>query len=146
METLASQLNKLELNEQKLFRFKIFTGTEDESGKLLNRKTVGMAYLMEGHHSYVLRLWTFLQEKFYLFPCKHDSNKYLVVTKEKNKNEHARVKNFSNIVGSGQILSAPGLIRIDFDLLGRAIYLNTMPEAQALGVNLPPPRMEEALG
>ena len=146
METLASQLSKLELSEQKLFRFKVFVGEEDENGRLLKRRTVGMAYLKEGHYSYAIRLWTFLQERFYLFPCKHDQRKYLVVTKEKNKNEDSRNKYFSNIVGSGQFLSGLGLVKIDFDLFGRALYLNTSPEAQVLSVSLPPPpRLGEEL-
>ncbi len=60
-EVLDTQMEKMK--PTKFYRFQIFVeGTESGSKK----KTVGMAYLKEGQGIYTLRLWTLLEDKFFL--------------------------------------------------------------------------------
>lgn len=124
---------------KKYFRFQVFQGTEDLHGKVQKTKSVGMAYLKEGQNILTLRLWTFSWERYYILPNKHDSSKYLVMTREPNRNPAAKNKYFWNIVGNGIVDTAQGLIRLDFDLLTTPIYVSTHPESSAFSVSLPEP-------
>src|SRR5579871_168012 len=96
----ASQLTVLKKPE--LYRFKLMQGNASSNGSFEKSKTVGMAYLAEGSHSYSLRLWMLLRDRFYLVPRKNDPTQFLVVTKEPNRNPHAKHRTFSNIVGNAK--------------------------------------------
>lgn len=143
METIKETIEKMNMQskEPKLYRFKLMTGVLNAQGKLENTKTVGMAYLREGQHNYTLRLWTFLNDRFQMNPNKRDPEKYFVSSKEKNKNENSKVKTFSNLVGSGKYLSTQGLLKIEFDLFEKPIFMNTFPEPSAFGASLPEPEV-----
>jgi hypothetical protein len=103
---------------------------------------VGMAYLKEGQNMYTLRLWTFVNEKFYLIPSKTEPMKYLVMTREPNKSPQAKNKYFWNIVGNGNVDSTLGAIKLDFDLFSKTVYVNIHPEKSTFSVNLPEPDFE----
>ena len=140
METkLKSALEKSE----QFFRFQVLQGDMDENGRIKKNKSVGMAYLKEGQNTYTLRLWTFVNEKFYLIPHKTEPSKYLVMTREPNKNPKAKNKYFWNIVGSGIADSMKGVISLEFDLLSKPIYVSIHPENSAFSVNLPEPELLE---
>ena len=69
-----------------------------------------MAYLKEGQSMFTLRLWTFVNERFYLILNQNDAAKYLVMTREPNKNPASKNKYFWNIVGNGTIDTTHGLV------------------------------------
>jgi hypothetical protein len=69
-----------------------------------------MAYLKEGQSIYTLRLWTFLDDKYFLLPSNDDANKYLLMTREPNKSNTSKNKYFWNIVGNAKADSAKGVI------------------------------------
>ncbi len=136
MESKSAQ--SVNVND-KFYRFQVFQGEIDSSGKVKKTKSVGMAYLKEGQSMLTLRLWTFVSERFYLILNQNDASKYLVMTRELNKNPLAKNKYFWNIVGNGSIDTAQGLVTIDFDLFDKPIYLSTHPETSAYSVSLPQP-------
>lgn len=111
-----------------LFRFKLMQGQANESGNFEKSKTVGMAYHVDGSRSYSLKLWTLLKDRFYLVPRKQDPSMFLVLTREPNRNPSARNKTFSNIVGNGKAYPALGVVKIEFDLLEKPIYMSIYPE------------------
>ena len=128
------------VQEQTSFsRFLVYLGKENEEGKIERTKTVGMAYLREGQGTYTLRLWTFLTDKFYLIPQKNDMKKYYIMTREPNKNPESKNKYFWNIVGNGTIEVLNGNVRLDFDLLEKAVYMSIFPEMKANFVSLASP-------
>jgi hypothetical protein len=106
-----------------------------ESGS--KKKTVGMAYLKEGQGIYTLRLWTLLEDKFFLLPSKDDSSKYLLMTREPNKSGSSKNKYFWNIVGNAKVLSGKNVIELNFDLLAKKIYMSIFPEESATPRGLP---------
>jgi len=119
-EILDTQMEKMK--PTKFYRFQLFVqGTE-------KKNTVGMAYLKEGQSIYTLRLWTLLDDKFFLLPSKDDPTKYLLMTREPNKSSSSKNKYFWNIVGNAKVLSAQNAIELNFDLLGKKIYMNIFPE------------------
>lgn len=120
------------------YRFQVFHGNPAENN-VKKTKSVGMAYLKEGQSIYTLRLWTFSQERFYVIANKNDSSKVLIMTREPNKNPGAKNRYFWNIVGSGQADSVHGVIKLEFDLLDKVIYMNLFPESSAYSANLPEP-------
>ncbi len=140
---METQLKKVMQNKDQYFRFQVLQGDVGADGKIKKTKSVGMAYLKDGQSTYTIRLWTFVNEKFYLIPSKNDSSKYLVMTREPNKSLTAKNKYFWNIVGNGVADSALGVIKLDFDLLNKSIYLSIHPEASAFSVNLPEPDFGE---
>ncbi len=126
---------------KKYYRFQVFQGEEDGQGKIQKTKSVGMAYLKDGQNIFTLRLWMFSWERYYILPNKQDSSKYLVMTREPNKNPGAKNKYFWNIVGNGVVKTALGVIRLEFDLLSNPVYVNTHPESSAFSMSLPEPEV-----
>ena len=105
------------------YRFQVFV-KEGESLK----KTVGMAYLPEGQAMYTVKLWTFLNEKFFLLPNKNDPTKYFVMTREPNKSPNSKNKYFWNIIGNARANAAQSVLEINLDLFEKKIYLSIFPE------------------
>lgn len=128
------------LNEQaektkpvKFYRFQLFVEDTDR------KKTVGMAYLKEGQGIYTLRLWTLLEDKFFLLPSKDDSSKYLLMTREPNRSSSSKNKYFWNIVGNAHVLSGKNVIELNFDLFAKKIYMSIFPEESATPYGQPVP-------
>lgn len=118
----------------KFYRFQVFVKNNEEK-----KKTIGMAYLKEGQSMYTIRLWTFLEDKYFLLPSKEDASKYLVMTREPNRTPNAKNKYFWNIVGNAKVNSAQGVLEIDFDLLDKKVFMNLFPEISATPYGLPVP-------
>lgn len=130
-EALDAQAEKLK--PAKFYRFQIFVQGSEK------KNTVGMAYLKEGQTIYTLRLWTFLEDKFFLLPNKDDSKKYLLMTREPNKSPSSKNKYFWNIVGNATADSSKGVIELNFDLFDKKIYMNIFPEESATPYGQPIP-------
>lgn len=140
---METQLKTVTQKNDQYFRFQVLQGDVDSNGKVKKTKSVGMAYLKDGQNTFTLRLWTFVNEKFYLIPNRNDASKYLVMTREPNKSLTAKNKYFWNIVGNGIADSVNGIIKLDFDLLSKTVYVNIHPESSAFSVNLPEPDFGE---
>lgn len=130
-EILDSQAEKMK--PTKFYRFQLFIQGSEK------KKTVGMAYLKEGHSIYTLRLWTLLDDKFFLLPNKDDSAKYLIMTREPNKSNSSKNKYFWNIVGNATADSSKGMIELHFDLLEKKICMSIFPEESATPYGQPIP-------
>lgn len=109
------------------------------NGSTEKPRTVGMAYLKEGQNTYTLRLWMLLNEKFYVIPNKNDSSRFLIMTREPNKNPVGKNKYFWNIVGNGKAETTSGFIKMNFDLFDKTIFMSLYPESSANSVTLPDP-------
>ena len=94
--------NNAKTESSKFYRFQLVQGELNSERKLGQTKTVGMAYMKEGQSTITMRLWTFVEDRFYLIQNKNDSSKYLVLTRELNKSINPKSKYFWNIVGNGQ--------------------------------------------
>ena len=132
-------MEKQTTQDSKYFRFQVFHGEQTGEGKVKKAKSVGMAYLRDGQNIFTLRLWMFSNERYYLISNRNDSSKYLVMTREPNKNPQAKNKYFWNIVGNGKADSERGVIEMAFDLLEKPIYMNIFPESSAYSVTLADP-------
>ena len=130
-DILDTHMDKLKTT--KFYRFQLFV---QGAGK---KNTVGMAYLKEGQSIYTLRLWTFLDDKYFLLPSKEDSTKYLLMTREPNKSNTSKNKYFWNIVGNAKADSTKGVIEMNFDLLDKKIYMSIYPEESATPYGQPVP-------
>jgi hypothetical protein len=122
-------------NQPEFYRFKVFQGNRNPQGKIERTKTVGMSYHASGQENYTLRLWTFTQERFYLLPDQKKPGRYFVMTRELNKKPNPKSKYYWNIVGSGQVDSANGVIEIELDLFSKTVFMNIFPEAQVHSVS-----------
>ena len=126
-------------NQSDFFRFQVVQGQTTNEGKFEKTKSVGMAYLKVSQSTYTLRLWTMLNDRFYMIPNRNDTSKYLILTRELNKNPSAKNKYFWNIVGNGQANSKLGYIRVEFDLFEKPVYISIFPESSAHSASLPEP-------
>lgn len=122
-EVLDAQMEKMK--PTKFYRFQLYV----QNGE--TKRTVGMAYLKEGQSIYTLRLWTLLEDKFFLLPSKDDSSKYLLMTREPNKSNNSKNKYFWNIVGNAQTNPSKASIEMNFDLFSKTIYMSMFPEESA---------------
>lgn len=96
-----------------------------------------MAYVMPNQNIYTLRLWMFLNDRYYMIPKKEDPSKFMVFSREPVQKENFKRKYHWNIVGSAEADSEAGLLKIQFDLIESPIYMSLFPEAQASSSNLP---------
>jgi len=109
------------------YKFKIYLEEPDRMGS--KTKSIGMGYLREGEKTYTLRLWTFMNTKFYMTACKSDSSKYLVFSREESANPLRGSKFFWAIVGSGYVDTTKGHIELFFDLFSKPICVSIFPES-----------------
>ena len=119
-EILDTQMEKMK--PIKFYRFQLFVEGNEKN------KTVGMAYLKEGQGIYTLRLWTFLDDKYFLLPSKEDSSKYLLMTRESNKSGSNKNKYFWNIVGNAKVISGKNVVELNFDLFDKKIFMSIFPD------------------
>lgn len=136
---MEKNMSVLANEKEKFYRFQVFQGELDQNDKMRKTKSVGMAYLKEGQNMFTLRLWTFVTERFYLILNQNDASKYLVMTREPNKNPLSKNKYFWNIVGHGLIDTVQGIVKIEFDLFEKPVYMSTHPESSAYSNQLPEP-------
>lgn len=125
--------------KSQFYRFRAFVKDKESDMK----KTVGSAYLHEDQSIFTLRVWTFLQSKFFLVPNKDDARKYYVYTREPNSSPNSTNKYFWNIVGNAQANPAQNELEIRFDLFDKTIYLNLFPETSP-GQKVSVPDLKEA--
>ena len=126
-------------NAPQFFRFGVFQAKDNAAGKPERTKTVGMAYLKAGSNIYTLRLWTLLNERFYLVTRRNDPEAFLIMTREPNRGQWSKNKYFWNIVGSGRADTEKGVIVLEFDLFERPIYMNLFPERSATSAAMSDP-------
>ncbi len=103
--------------------FQVYRKSED--GK---NRPVGMAYIRESQDMYTIRLWTFLNDRFYLIPTRDNPKNFLIMNRESNTASGAKRKYHWNIVGRGAADSAQSCVQLNFDLLGGPIYMSLFPE------------------
>ena len=113
------------------YEFKVFITDEDG-----NRKSVGVGILKEGQDMYHLKIWSFLQEKFFLIPSRKDAKKFFIMTREPLKNQNEKRKFNWNIVGNAKATDQD-LIELNFDLFEKKIFLNIIPETFTPSATLP---------
>ena len=120
-------------------RFQVFIGEQHDDGSVKKSKSVGMAYLGEHQTIFSLRLWTFSWERFFILPDKNNPAKYLIMTREPSKSPNSKNKYYWNIVGNGTADSKNAIIRLEFDLIEKPLYMNIFPETSAHSKNVPAP-------
>jgi hypothetical protein len=129
------EIKNQEQTQPQFYRFQVFQGKRNANGKVEKTKTIGMTYHMPGQENYTMRLWTFVTERFYLLPNHKQAGWYFIMTREPTKKPNAKNKFFWNIVGSGKVDSASGVIELEFDLFEKPVFMNIFPEPQASSVS-----------
>lgn len=137
-ELLKNAIKDL-LGAPEFHRFEIFQGEKDTSGKVNKTKSVGMAYLKSGDLRYGLRLFTFVDDRFYLLPDQSDPKVYRILTSIPNRGKDAKRKFIWNVIGGGKVNTNIGLIELQFDLFEKPLYLNIFPERSPTGTKIPEP-------
>ncbi len=136
---MTTQQTNQQSKQSQYYRFQVLQPRTKNDGNHDKPRSVGMAYLKEGQNTFTLRLWMLLNEKFYVIANKNDPSRYLVLTREPNKNPLGKNKYFWNIVGNGKADTASGHIRLEFDLFEKPIFMSLYPESSANSVTLPEP-------
>ncbi len=132
METIGSIMKDIKVSapkSSKYTRFQIYLGIQNPNGGVERTRTVGVAYLQKGQVTYNIRLWTFMNERYFLLPKRDDPTRFFAMTREPSQNPNARSKHFWHIVGNAIVNPKAGVIEINLDLLSKPIYLNIFPES-----------------
>jgi hypothetical protein len=131
MNTQNTQDNKSFEN----FRFEIFKGRVASDGTFAKTRTVGHAYLRSGKHAYRVKLFGALSERFVIVPKKDCSDKFTILTKEEVQTQEKGKRTYWNVVGDGETLSPQGVMKLDFDLYGKPLFMSLYPSNSG---NVPP--------
>lgn len=109
------------------YRFQIFV-TKNIKDLRDSRSIVGAAYLRDGHRVYTIKLWMFPAQKFYLMPDQSDQMKMVLFTREPKKDQSiGKGKYFWNAIGSGVVDPQREVVRLEFDLFDKPIYMSIFP-------------------
>jgi hypothetical protein len=116
--------------KRQTYRFDIFKGEVDATGKVQRLRSLGAAHIAQGSKTYSVYLKTFLKDTFYLLPeeKKYTKADFLIYTREPSRNPGR--KYYWNLVGEGKILEGEnaGFMKLSFDVLGSdCIYMNLHP-------------------
>lgn len=128
---IAKALNQVIQNsERTIFRFDIFKGVKDETGKVQKVKSIGHALINEGASTYTIHLKALLKDQFFMLPERTHLDRYdfVILTREDSFREGR--KYFWNNVGEAKLLEGENrdLLKLTWDLFGADdIYLNTLP-------------------
>ena len=124
MKSLKEILNEQTQNFKpaKFSQYQVFNQND---GK---KKPLGIAWLMEGHKTFTIKLFSFMNEKYFLLPTREDPSKFLFMTREPTKSAKTKGKYHWNVIGSGVSNSELGIVEISFDLLGVKFCMNLHPD------------------
>lgn len=106
------------------FKFQAFIGEQGQK----TQRTVGMAFMKDDHSSYCLKLWSFMNERFYIVPKKSSSKEFSIMTREVNQLPNPRTQFHWNIVGNASTTEDNLLLALNFDLFEKTIFMNLIPE------------------
>lgn len=104
------------------FKFQLFVRSDEGKPKF-----VGTAFLEDGNIRYTLKLWSLVNEKFYLLPTEQDPKKFILMTREPNRAQNSKKKFHWNVIGSAKPNEAQDELEISFDIFEKKIYLNMIP-------------------
>lgn len=128
---VAKALQQIKENaEQSVFRFDIFKGVKDETGRIQKIKSVGYALISEGAHTYTIHLKTLLKDQFFMLPERTHTDRYDFVILTREDSFQQGRKYFWNNVGEAKLLEGENrdLLKLTWNLFGADdIYLNTIP-------------------
>lgn len=128
---VAKSLKQItENSERTVFRFDIFKGAIDASGKVQKLKSVGHALINEGTITYTIYLKSLLKDQFFMLPERTHLDRYdfVILTREDSFREGR--KYFWNNVGEAKLLDGENrdLLKLSWDLFAADdLYLNTLP-------------------
>lgn len=111
------------LENYRYFRFQVFIKHEDSQVM----KTVGMAFMKDEHSSYCLKLWSFMNERFYIVPKNGSPREFFIMTRELNRLQNSKTKFHWNIVGSASATSDQLNLELSFDLFEKKIFMSLIP-------------------
>ena len=116
-----------EQNKSESFRFDIYKGKVAADGNFTKVRTAGHAYLRTGKHAYKVKIFGLLSERFLVVPLDDNPDQYKILTKEEVQTKDKGKRTYWNVVGDGEVLSQQGLLKLDFDLFGKPLYMSLYP-------------------
>lgn len=123
-EEMTKTMNELSKQVKKEYtRYQLYT---INNGK--KSQSVGMAYLRDETNVFTVRLWMFLNEKYYLLQDKENPKNYVILTRELNKYPMNKKKYFWSYAGYATYSPEEDALELSFDLLEKKIYLSLTPE------------------
>lgn len=120
-----SEFNKI-LNFRKYDRFPLTLGEVNLQGEIIEKKSVGFAFLKPGSKMFRLKIWAFPQVSYFLTQDETlDLDQYQVLAVEEYETALGETKTNWNQVGEGQLVG--NFIRIRIQFFAEDIYLCLFP-------------------
>lgn len=126
IQNLISEEKKTK--EITIYRFDVFKGVADASGKIQKVKSVGVSYLREGMQTYTLHLKSLLGDTYYLLKnSKPTGSDFVILTRELAKRGNR--KYHWNNCGEGTVQEGQNsdLLKLEWDFFGEDIYMTINP-------------------
>jgi hypothetical protein len=120
-------MNTQEQVKTESFRFEIYKGKISSDGSFEKIRTIGHAYLRSGKHAYKVKLFGALGERFLIVPADDQTDRYRILTKEEVQTKDKGKRTYWNVVGDGEVVGQMGLLKLDFDLFAKPLYMNLYP-------------------
>ncbi len=122
MQALKEAIGKVTV-----YRFDIFKGEVDQTGKVHKVKSVGSSYIREGLNTYTVHLKTFLKDTFYLIQnTRLPGPDFVILSREASQNP--KRKYYWNNIGEGVCLDGEnkGIMKLTWDVLPD-LYMKVEP-------------------
>jgi hypothetical protein len=116
-----------EKTKAETFRFEIYIGKITANGGFVKARTVGHAFLRAGRLAYKVKLFGILSERFLIVSAGNADGHYRILTKEEVQAKDQKKRTYWNVVGDGEVLREFGLLKLDFDLFGKPLFMSLCP-------------------
>lgn len=127
---LVSKLN-LE-TKPRVYRFDVFKGTQEESGKIQKLRTMGEAFHVDGQKTFRVTIHTVKEIEYFLLPEKKFLGRDFTILRREPSHD-AKRKFLWTTVGEGKILTGinSGLMQLNWDLFGaNDVFMNLHPKIE----------------
>lgn len=131
LNEISKELKETEGGIKKIYKFDVFKGRIDETGKVIKICTLGQARLLENSETYNIYIKSLLSEVFYLRQikfAKENKEKFTILTREKSFDKSTDFR--WNYVGNCQSLQGENssLLKMNWDFFGvDDVYMNLVP-------------------
>lgn len=114
-------------NQRRRLQFEVFKGEMDESGNFKKVRLAGIAFLREGTLQYKLKVFSQIENRFYVLPDSENAGRYKVLVRDEVQFKKGQTKIYWCDVGDGRVLTHLGLLEIKVDLWSEPLYMSIFP-------------------
>ena len=107
-------------------RFGVYRASVMDSGEIVEKEQLGIAFFKPGSRLFRLKLWMFPSEQFFIAAQENDPSKYSVLALDEYKTSSNETRTHWNKIGFGELQGC--FIRLKLSLLNQEVFVSLFPQ------------------